>query len=356
MTPQPKPTFGVWALTPGAWGSKYHPQEPVDPSWERNRAQVLEAERLGYDATLLAQHTFSPGDAKGPLEAWSASAALAALTERIEIISAIKPFLYHPVVLAKMALQIEEISGGRFAINLVAAFLKPELLRAGLPFLEHDERYAYAREWLEVFARLTSDETVTFNGRWFSLDGYRVVPKDRFRSRPRIYMGGESVPARELAADLADVWFLNGQSVEYAAELVADASARRDGGAPLRFGMAAFVITRETEQDLQAAVTYAQELDRRDQEDYEKFLTNVDEKSVMFQRFRQQRHIGTNGGTAAGLVGTYDEVAERIIEFNRVGIGLFMLQFQPTEPEMARFAQEVIPRVRELSRAAAVSA
>lgn len=343
--------FGVWALTPGAWGSKYHPEEPVDPSWERNRNQVLEAERLGYDTTLLAQHTFSPGDAKGPLEAWTASAALAALTERIEVITAIKPFLYHPVVLSKMALQIEEISGGRFAINLVAAFLKPELLRAGLPFLEHDERYDYAREWLELFVRLTSDETVTHQGRYFNLDGYRVVPKDAFRRRPRIYMGGESPPARALAAELADVWFLNGQSLEEASQLIADAAARpRPSGRPLRYGMAAFVITRETRDELEETLAYAQALDERDQADYEKFLTNVDAKATMFNRFREQRHIGTNGGTRAGLVGTYDEVAERIVEFNGIGIDTFMLQFQPTEREMARFAHEVIPRVRRLEQ------
>jgi alkanesulfonate monooxygenase len=346
------PRFGVWALTPGAWGSQYHPDEPIDPSWERNRAQVLLAEELGYDTTLLAQHTYTPPGGIGPLEAWTSAAALAGLTERIEVIAAVKPFLYHPVVLAKMALQIEEISGGRFAINYVSAFLKPELLRAGLPFLEHDERYAYGREWLELFARLTADETVSHEGRWFTLDEYHVLPRDTHRARPRIYMGGESEPARALAADVADVWFLNGQTLEEAAALIADAGGRpRPAGAdPLRYGMAAFVIARETEDEVAEAVAFASSLDERDQEDYDRFLTQVDETSTMFQRFAIQRHIGTNGGTRAGLVGTYDEVAERVLAFNAIGIETFMLQFQPTEVEMARFAHEVIPRVRRLSR------
>lgn len=349
---RPPIRFGVWALVGGIQGSRYHPSEQVDPSWERNRTQVLLAEELGYDTTLLAQHTLTPGDGDGPLEAWTGAAALAALTSKIEVIAAVKPFLYHPAVLSKMALQIEEISGGRFAINLVSAFLKPELLQAGLPFLEHDERYEYGKEWLRVFSRLTADERVTHQGRYFKLEDYRVVPKDRHRKRPRIYSGGESVPARQLAAELSDVWFLNGQTVEEAAALIADASSRpRPAGmSPLRYGMAAFVITRATPDEAAEALAFAQELDVLDQQDYDRFLTKIDSKVVMFQRFREQRHIGTNGGTRAGLVGTYDEVAQRIHEFAEIGIDTWMLQFQPTEQEMARFAHEVIPRVRRLEQ------
>ncbi len=114
------PRFGIWAAVHGSRASHHDPDEPDDASWERNRALVLEAEALGFDAVLVAQHTMNPYDPqRDQLEAWTGAAALAALTRRIEIIAAIKPGLYHPVVLAKMALQIEHISGGRFALNLV---------------------------------------------------------------------------------------------------------------------------------------------------------------------------------------------------------------------------------------------
>ena len=62
-----------------------------------------------------------------------------------------------------------------------------------------------------------------------------------------------------------------------------------------------------------------------------------------------QPKVGTNGGTLAGLVGSYDQVAERIAAFHAAGIELLMLQFQPLEAEARRFAAEVIPRVRALS-------
>jgi len=133
--------FGIWALVHGSRAALQDPDEPYDASWERNRSLVLEAEVLGYDSTLVAQHTINPhSQALDQLEAWTASAALAGLTNRIEIITAIKPYLYHPVVLAKMALQIENISRGRFAINLVNAWNRPELEKAAsdLPSTTND--------------------------------------------------------------------------------------------------------------------------------------------------------------------------------------------------------------------------
>src|SRR3954447_11818642 len=102
------PRFGIWAIVHGGWATNRHPEDPFDPSFERNKRVLQLAEELGYDATLVAQHTINPlGDDRAQLEAWTGSAALAAVTEKIEIITAIKPYLYHPVVLAKQALQIE---------------------------------------------------------------------------------------------------------------------------------------------------------------------------------------------------------------------------------------------------------
>lgn len=170
----------------------------------------------------------------------------AALTRNIEIITAIKPALYHPVVLAKQALQIEEISGGRFGINVVNAWFKPEIARAGLPFLEHDDRYAYGREWITIVHSPISGHRTTFHGKHFHVDDYQLKPASKHRRRPAIYVGGESDPARSLAADFADVWFVNGQPEENVRRLLADVTTRPRAGGPVRFGLAAFVIGRAT--------------------------------------------------------------------------------------------------------------
>lgn len=75
---------------------------------------------------------------------------------------------------------------------------------------------------------------------------------------------------------------------------------------------------------------------------------NTDPQSVMAKTMAKSSRVGSNGGTAAGLVGSYDDVAERVRQFGAAGIELFMLQFQPFEAEMRRFAEEILPRVRTL--------
>ena len=346
--------FGVWALTHGSWASRHHPSDPPDASWKRVRAQILQAEALGYESTLLAQHIIHPsGDDQDLLETWTGAAALAALTGRIELIAAIKPLLVHPVVLAKMALQIENISEGRFGINLVNAWYRPELERSGIGFPDHDDRYAYGREWVEIFERLTSGHRVDFRGQHFSIEAYQLRPRHEFRPRPAIYLGGESEAARALAAHAADVYFMNGQPLQDIRALIQDVAHRPRIGAPIRFGMSAFVIARETDAEAEAELTKLFAIAEQDKPARARLVANADPEAQMFKTAAKEARVGTNGGTSARLVGSYDTVARRIVEFNAIGVELFMLQFQPVDENMARFAEHVIPRVRHLQGRAA---
>jgi alkanesulfonate monooxygenase len=343
--------IGIWALVHGNRAALNDPEEPYDASWERNRKLMLEAEALGYDCVLIAQHTANPHrEDLDQLEAWTAAAAIAALSSRIEIITAIKPMLYHPVVLAKMAMQIEAISRGRMALNLVNAWNRKEIVNAGMEFREHDERYAYGAEWLTVVEALMRGERVDFKGRYFEVTDYILHPTSPTRSRPRIYVGGESDPARDLSAQQADVWFINGQPLDDVKALIADVKRRPRpaGAAPLRYGLSAFVIARETEAEAEKAYRRLLELARQDTDIKAYVKANTDAKVVMRQTMAKSERVGTNGGTAAGLVGSYDQVAERIAAFHAAGIETLLTQFQPFEPEMRRFAQHVMPRLREL--------
>ncbi len=340
------------AAVHGNRGALQDPKEPYDASWERNKALVLEAEALGYDATLVAQHTMNPYDnSLDQLEAWSSSAALAAITKSIEIIAAIKPGLYHPVVLAKMASQIEIISKGRFAINLVNAWNKAEFEQAGMPFPHHDDRYAYGREWIEIVKHLLAGERVNFHGRFFTINDYILRPSDPYRARPRIYLGGESEPARALVADHGDTWFINGQPIGDVVPLIARchpdarATARRSASRFRRSSSRA-----KPRQKPHAAYERLLGLAAKDATLRTADRPNVDPNVVMHRTMAKSSRVGTNGGTAAGLVGSYNQVADRIVAFHRTGIELFMLQFQPFEAEMRRFAHEVMPRAKAQAR------
>jgi len=172
-----EPRFGVWAPVYGAWGARSHPDDPVDASYRRTRDLLVAAEQQGFDSVLLAEHIVNPQSAEAAvLETWTACAALAEATERIEIIAAVKPLLFHPGVLAKLALGIDEISGGRFAINLVSAWFQTEMGNLGIEMPPHDERYELSSEWLDVVRSLWAGGPVDHKGARFRARRARAAP------------------------------------------------------------------------------------------------------------------------------------------------------------------------------------
>ncbi|HEY9621383.1 MAG TPA: LLM class flavin-dependent oxidoreductase [Crinalium sp.] len=345
-----KPRYGIWAPVGGNFGPLDTPEEPIDASYERTQRLVQLAEQLGFATTLVAQHMANPrGLELDQLETWTTSAALAAVTERIEIIAAIKPLLFHPAVLAKMALGIDEISCGRFAINLISAWFRPEMERTNIPFPPHDERYRYSGEWLRVVKALWSGDRVDFAGDYFKIQDLQFRPTSIAKPHPPIYLGGASEPAQLLVAEQADVYFINGQPLDDVRQVIQQVLTRpRSLPRPVRFGLAAFVIARSTDAEAQTELERLQDLQEREEQWKLNVATGVDPDAVMFQLFAKHRAVGGNGGTAAGLVGSYDTVASRIAAFVEIGVETFMLQFNPFEREMQRFAAEVMPRVRRL--------
>ncbi|SDV48861.1 LLM class flavin-dependent oxidoreductase [Chitinasiproducens palmae] len=342
--------FGIWAPHRGNWVSD--PRDgPARAPFALARDVVLSAERSGFDTVLFAQHTINPQDPGADvLEAWTAAAAAAALTSRIEIIAAIKPRLYHPAVLAKMALGIEDISQGRFALNVVSAWYKPELERSGIGFPEHDERYAYSSEWLSVVKALMGGEALTHAGHSFKLDALELHPSSAYRARPYIYTGGESRAGRQLASDHADCWLINGRPVEDMRPMIEDLRARPRVGAPLRFGTTGFALVRDTEALAQQELAHWLAVQEGQRDAFRMQAGQVDPEASTIHYVKQYengRLIGANGGTIPGFVGSYDQVADRIAAFHRIGVDTFLLSFFPMIAEQERFAAEVIPRVRD---------
>lgn len=257
------PRFGVWAPHHGYFGADSHPQEPPDASYARNRRVVVEAERLGFDATLIAQQTVSTRRQDADvIEPWTTAAALSEATWQIEIIAAIKPYLYNPGLLAKQAIGIDNIGNGRFGINVVSGWFMPEVERLGLTKLDHDTRYAYTAEWLSIVRHLFAGETVTQKGQFLEVEALALRPLPV--RRPTVYFGGESEPAKRLAAEQADVFFINGRDLASTKALIDDLSARpRHGLPPLRFALSAFVIARRTAAEARDEFQYLLSLQAR---------------------------------------------------------------------------------------------
>lgn len=335
------PRFGVWAPVYGNHGARLHPDDAPDAGYRRNRDLLRRAESVGFDATLLAQHVIHPSDtADGVLETWSTLAALAEATEHIELIGAIKPLLFNPLVFAKLAANIADIADGRLAVNVVSGWFLPELEALGLDPPDHDDRYAYTGEWLATVLDLWAGKHVEIGGH----GGHPAVVRPTPQPPPAVYFGGESEPARVLAAQRADVFFINGRPLPETVDVIEDLRARPRDGAPLRFALSAFVIARDTEAEAVAELAYLQSL--VDAEARPEISSGTDPKTQMYKVLSGSSRVGSNGGTLAGLVGSYEQVIERIEKFHAAGIELFMLQFQPLDSELDRFADSVIPHFR----------
>ena len=349
--------YGYWLPVFGGWLRNVE-HEGMEASWAYVSRLARRREELGYDLTLIAELLLN--DIKGirapALDAWSTAAALAAVTERLEIMVAVRPTFHHPARLAKQAANIDQIAGGRLALNVVSSWWKDEARRYGTTFDEHDDRYARTSDWLTVLDGAWEQPSFSHEGSHYRVDELIVEPKPvrlAARRRPTIYAGGESEAAKQMIARQCDAYVVHGDPPERAQPKLADMRARRDalGLPPLTFGMAAYAIVRDTEAEAE------RELAR---------ITNVNEGSPGYHnyqdwiantRLEQQVSLAdysvSNRGLRAGLVGTPEQVADRVRQLSEAGVDLLLLQCSPQLEEMERFAEQVMPLVDEPTRAAA---
>jgi dimethylsulfone monooxygenase len=344
--------FGYWLPVFGGWLRNVE-NEQMDASWAYTRRLAQRSEALGFDLTLIAELFLN--DIKGAdapaLDAWSTAAALAAVTESLELMVAVRPQYHPPAQLAKQAANIDQISNGRLALNVVSAWWADEARRYGVHFDKHDDRYARTAEWLDVVSGAWSEPRLTHRGAYYTVDDLIVEPKPARRPRPTLYAGGESETAKNLIAAKCDAYVMHGDPVERIAPKIADMRRRREqvsevraDAGPMEYGMAAYVIVRDTEREA------TRELER---------ITNVSEGSPGYHNYQdwlantqlEQRvslhdYSVSNRGLRAGLVGTAEQVADQVRAFQKAGVGLLLLQCSPQLEEMERFAETVMPLVQ----------
>jgi dimethylsulfone monooxygenase len=336
--------FGYWTPTYGGW-LRNVADEHTPATFEHIARIARAAEDGGFDVTLVPELNLN--DIKGhngpALDAWAIATATAAVTSRLEIMAALRPS-YHPVALAaKQAATIQEIAQGRFTLNVVSAWWAEEARQYGISFADHDDRYALTTEYVEVLHGLWSQTPYSHEGRHFSLEGTHLEPKPV--TAPLIYAGGESEAGRAAIAGFADAYVTHGGTVDELRTKIADMRARRERvGKPAfrHFGMAAFAIVRDTEEEAQAEL--ARITDVRSGAAYESYQDFVT-KSQLDVEISLREYSVSNRGLRPELIGTPHQVADRIREFQDVGVDTLLLQFSPALDELERFAEQVIPLV-----------
>src|ERR1700710_1287297 len=335
--------YGYWLPVFGGWLRNLD-DENMETSWEYTSALARRSERLGVDLTLIAELNLN--DIKGAeapsLDAWSTTAALAAVTNTLELMVAVRPTFHNPALLAKAAANIDHISNGRVTLNVVSSWWKDEAEKYGVQFEQHDDRYARTEEWLTVLDNVWKQDHYSFDGKYYKVKDNVLQPKPISKPRPFIYAGGESDRAKDLISSTCDGYVMHGDEPATIAKRINDLKERRHkkGLPPMKFGVAAYSIIRDTD----AAVK--KELAR---------ITNVQEGSAGYNNYQQwisgtqleqrvslEDYSVSNRGLRTGLTGTPQQVQDKIGEFEKVGINFFLLQCSPQIEEMERFSEAIM--------------
>ena len=371
--------YGFWLPVFGGWLRNID-DEQMPATWDYVSDLTLRAEALGYDLTLIAELNLN--DIKGPeadsLDAWSTAAALAAVTKKLELMVAVRPTFHNPALLAKQAANIDRISNGRLTLNVVSSWWRDEATKYGIPFDEHDDRYARTSEWLDVLTNTWSHQHTTHQGRYYTIEDNLLSPKPypnrtysgyvapaespgapsvrvasspervgTTNTRPTIYAGGESETAKNLIAAKCDAYLMHGDNPTTIATKIADMRARRAQHPHLPeliFGVTGYCIVRDSEAEANREVDRITQAPDPTQSpagfaNFQQWITG----SQLEKQISLRDYSVSNRGLQSGLIGTPETVAQRLADFEAAGCSLVLLQSSPQHTEMARFAAQVMP-------------
>ncbi len=332
-------------------------EQRTDWSFDYNQWLAQTAEEVGFDYALSQARFFASYGAEYQLEALTLTAALSSVTSRINLIAAIHPGLWHPAVIAKSIATIDQINKGRTSINVVSGWFKGEFTGYGEPWLDHDERYRRSEEFIQVLKGLWTEEEFTFKGDFYRINGAPLKPKPVSKPHPQIFQGGNSKAARQMAARYSDWYFMNGNSVEKVSEQIQEIRglAEQFGRDPneIRFGLNGFVISRPTQEE--AKDTLREIVAKADREAVEGFASQVKhagsaspEKQGMWAESTYEDLVQYNDGFKTGLIGTPEQIAQRIAEYDAVGVDLILTGYLHFTDDLPAFGREIIPAVRAL--------
>lgn len=322
---------------------------------------AIAADSLGYEGVLLPT-------GRSCEDSWIVAASLIDATRHLKFLVALRPGLVAPAQSARMAATLDRLSGGRLLVNLVTGGDPDELAGDG-QFLDHAARYEQSAEfiriWRELLTRSHRGEPLDFDGEHLSVKGGKILYPPLNHPYPPVYFGGSSGPAHDLAAEQVDTYLTWGEPPAEVAKKLADVRTRAAArGRTLNYGIRLHVIVRETEDEAwRAAAELVSELDEATVAAAQARFKSMD--SVGQRRMaelhggqfnkadvRQGLEISPNlwagvglvrGGAGTALVGNPQQVADRIREYEDLGLETFILSGYPHLDEAHRFAELVFP-------------
>ena len=327
-------------------------QDPaLKSSFPHCRDIAMRAERGGFDNLLLPS-----GYALG-IDTVAFAGGIAPLLQRLQLLVAVRCGEMWPPQLARQLASLDEMLDGRLTVNIISSDLPGESLAS-------EPRYARTLEIMQVLKTLLAGKPVSHQGEFyqFELDPPRIAADRAAHSRvPPFYFGGLSEPAREVAAQAADVFLMWPDTTENIAEIIADMRGRAARhGRTLRFGYRAHIIVRETETEARAAA--ARLISKLDPALGEQIRAkSLDATSQGVRRQAEMRDAADDdgfvednlwtgigrarSGAGAAIVGDPDQVAAKIEAYRALGLEAFIFSGYPHGEECDLFARYVLPKL-----------
>jgi len=348
--------FAYWVpnVSGGLVVSKIEQRTSWDIDYNRKLAKL--AEDNGFDYAL-SQIRFTAGyGAENQHEPVIFSQALLAVTERLKLIVALLPGPWNPAVAAKQIATLDQIYGGRVAVNIVSGWFRGEFRAIGEPWLEHDERYRRSEEFIRSLKGIWTEDHFTYRGDFYRFDHYTLRPKPLSWPHPEIFQGGSSRAARDMAARVSDWYFTNGNTPEGHKAQIDDIRAKAAAnGHSVKIGVNAFIIARDTEEEARAVLQEI--IDKADPEAVQGFASEVKnagkaspEGEGNWAKSTFEDLVQYNDGFKTNLIGTPRQIAERIVHLKSIGVDLILSAFLHFQEEVEYFGKHVLPIVRELEQ------
>jgi len=352
-TPSTPIKFAYWVpnVSGGLVISNIEQRTSWDIDYNRKLAKIAEASGFEY---ALTQIRFTAGyGAENQHESVAFSHALLEATTSLKVIAALLPGPWTPVLAAKQIATINHLSSGRIAVNIVSGWFRGEFAAIGEPWLDHDERYRRSEEFIRSLRGIWTEDSFTFAGDFYRFRNYSMKPKP-VDPQPEIFQGGSSRAARDMAARVSDWYFTNGNTPEEIRKQVDDIRAKaKANDHSVKIGVNAFAIARQTETEAKAVLDEI--IAKANPEAVQGFADQVKnagkaspEGEGNWAKSSFEDLVQYNDGFRSNLIGTPEQIAERIIALKDAGADLILLGFLHFQEEVEFFGKHVIPLVRKI--------